>query len=422
MPDFDAASTAQPKPAPKTTYQPSIQVREKGDLTRKKMKERQAQVQLNISHSQATPPAEPVGFRTAPLPCRMPDSSRADAFFFHVLRSNMSDCFSSSAFAAGAGAIARAARGDGEPRGAGRRQNQGEICGRPLSDGRDGSPEPAVHRRLLVCAANAASEPRVGRVRGRAARRVVAEAGKADGRRHPAGGSAGEKAHRGGARQGRGGRGPDEGWQRVREVEGGDEDASFYVNVGCHPSTRQISPLVTSAESCSPFEDEEERRMDAERRRLEVQILHEEAIAVKGEVVKEKHEVAQEVKAKSAQLKELAEAEQHELAQENAKKIEQTQAGYARVLEAKKKVAEENQKKAEEIQSANAAMQERAKREAAQEHAKKVELIRQIRQLEAMPLPRNKAVDLTETAGDGLLSEMSIVEVPNLSRVAGKNS
>ncbi|KAG5458176.1 MAG: hypothetical protein BJ554DRAFT_1651 [Olpidium bornovanus] len=28
-----------------------------------------------------------------------------------------------------------------------------------------------------------------------------------------------------------------------------------------------------------------------------------------------------------------------------------------------------------------------------------------------MPLPRNKAVDLTETAGDGLLSEMSIVEL-----------
>ncbi len=41
----------------------------------------------------------------------------------------------------------------------------------------------------------------------------------------------------------------------------------------------------------------------------------------------------------------------------------------------------------------------------------KMELIQQIRAMEATPVIRHKLVDLTETAGHGLLSEMSIAEV-----------
>ena len=41
----------------------------------------------------------------------------------------------------------------------------------------------------------------------------------------------------------------------------------------------------------------------------------------------------------------------------------------------------------------------------------KVELIQQIRAMESVPVIRNKFVDLTETNGQGLLSEMSVVEV-----------
>ena len=42
---------------------------------------------------------------------------------------------------------------------------------------------------------------------------------------------------------------------------------------------------------------------------------------------------------------------------------------------------------------------------------RKVELILQIRAMESVPLIRTKFVDLTETAGQGLLSEMSVAEV-----------
>ena len=41
----------------------------------------------------------------------------------------------------------------------------------------------------------------------------------------------------------------------------------------------------------------------------------------------------------------------------------------------------------------------------------KMELIQQIRAMEAKPVIRHKLVDLTKTAGYGLLSEMSIAEV-----------
>ena len=41
----------------------------------------------------------------------------------------------------------------------------------------------------------------------------------------------------------------------------------------------------------------------------------------------------------------------------------------------------------------------------------KMELIQQIRAMEATPVSRFKVVDLTSTSGAGLLGEMSIVEV-----------
>lgn len=45
------------------------------------------------------------------------------------------------------------------------------------------------------------------------------------------------------------------------------------------------------------------------------------------------------------------------------------------------------------------------------EMRRRMELIHQIRAMEAVPVVRQKFVDLTETAGAGLLSEMSIAEV-----------
>lgn len=45
------------------------------------------------------------------------------------------------------------------------------------------------------------------------------------------------------------------------------------------------------------------------------------------------------------------------------------------------------------------------------EHRKRQELIRQIRELEKIPIVRTKGFDPTEAGGHGLLEEMSIAEL-----------
>lgn len=49
--------------------------------------------------------------------------------------------------------------------------------------------------------------------------------------------------------------------------------------------------------------------------------------------------------------------------------------------------------------------------QAEEEMRRRMELIHQIRAMEAVPIIRQKLVDLTTTSGHGLLSEMSIAEV-----------
>lgn len=54
---------------------------------------------------------------------------------------------------------------------------------------------------------------------------------------------------------------------------------------------------------------------------------------------------------------------------------------------------------------------QRKKDEEAVEHARKQELIRQIRELEKIPIVRTKGFDPTEASNHGLLEEMSIAEL-----------
>ena len=51
---------------------------------------------------------------------------------------------------------------------------------------------------------------------------------------------------------------------------------------------------------------------------------------------------------------------------------------------------------------------------------RKVELIHQIRAMEAAPISRNKMVDFTETAGYRFLNEMSIAEVIFLNKATNQ--
>ena len=54
---------------------------------------------------------------------------------------------------------------------------------------------------------------------------------------------------------------------------------------------------------------------------------------------------------------------------------------------------------------------QRKRQEEKYEHERKQELIRQIRELEKIPIVRTKGFDPTEAGGHGLLEEMSIAEL-----------
>lgn len=75
------------------------------------------------------------------------------------------------------------------------------------------------------------------------------------------------------------------------------------------------------------------------------------------------------------------------------------------------KVKEENKKIRDEVNRELAEAMQRKKDEDEIEQRKKEELIRQIRELEKIPIARTKGFDPTETGGYGLLEEMSIAEL-----------
>lgn len=160
--------------------------------------------------------------------------------------------------------------------------------------------------------------------------------------------------------------------------------------------------------------DEEERLLDIERKRLQVQLVHEEALIAKQEKLEENKEIVKEVLAENELMKEQAQALKKQQDIENKNKIEIIQTIQLGIEKAKKKVADDKIKMAENKTREMQELKEQAQKEAELELARKMELIQHIRAIEKnIPAIGTviKTVDLTETSGVGLLTEMSIIEL-----------
>ncbi|KAJ3180645.1 hypothetical protein HDU87_001758 [Geranomyces variabilis] len=160
--------------------------------------------------------------------------------------------------------------------------------------------------------------------------------------------------------------------------------------------------------------EESDKKLEMERRRLEIQLIHEDAFEAKQELLKENRERAAKILAERITLRAAGESERKEQEEENRKRVEEIQGMAEEIQQAKLKVTENNLRIAAEITQQTKQLREQAIAEQAAEHARKAELIAEIRQLErSIPSVGTivKLVDPTETSNLGLLSEMSVAEL-----------
>ncbi|TPX55334.1 hypothetical protein PhCBS80983_g05403 [Powellomyces hirtus] len=160
--------------------------------------------------------------------------------------------------------------------------------------------------------------------------------------------------------------------------------------------------------------EEEEKRLEMERRRLEIQLIHEDAYEAKQDLLKENRERAAEILAERETLRAAAEVARKEQEEENRKRVDAIQGMQGEIQKAKMKVVADNSRKAADITQQTIRLRQQAAQEQEAELARKAELIAQIRLLErSMPSVGTviKVIDPTETSNLGLLSEMSVTEL-----------
>lgn len=183
---------------------------------------------------------------------------------------------------------------------------------------------------------------------------------------------------------------------------------------------RRLENLEAGAKDKSEFEkwqsemkrkDMEAELADIEKRRLEGKLSHEEAILARQNIIEENRRRVAEVKEETQQMMERYLEEKFQEEQQMRQLVEDTMKGHKNAKEAQKKLQEYKQKIVQEVAEESQELMRRAIEEAEIEMRRRMELIHQIRAMEAVPVIRQKFVDLTSSAGHGLLSEMSVAEL-----------
>ncbi|XP_062588762.1 cilia- and flagella-associated protein 99-like isoform X2 [Saccostrea cucullata] len=157
--------------------------------------------------------------------------------------------------------------------------------------------------------------------------------------------------------------------------------------------------------------DLEEELAEIERRRLQGKLSHEEAILARQDLILENKQKVRNMKEETKKM--MQEYLQKKFSEEKEVRqlVEDTMQGHKNAKEATKKLQEYKRKIVQEVNEESKELMKQALEEAEEEMRRRMELIHQIRAMEAVPIIRQKFVDLTATSGHGLLSEMSIAEL-----------
>uniref|UniRef100_A0A673HYH8 Cilia and flagella associated protein 99 n=1 Tax=Sinocyclocheilus rhinocerous TaxID=307959 RepID=A0A673HYH8_9TELE len=157
--------------------------------------------------------------------------------------------------------------------------------------------------------------------------------------------------------------------------------------------------------------DLQEELAELERRRLEGRISHEEAVLARERVLEHNHHKAQQTKEETAELMRKYAEKRLKEEKEMRELVQQVADGHKNSKAAKDKMQEIKQRIVKEVSEHSRELLSQALEEAQAELSRKMELIRQIRAFESVPLVRQKFVDDTESAGHDLLCEMSLAEL-----------
>jgi len=155
----------------------------------------------------------------------------------------------------------------------------------------------------------------------------------------------------------------------------------------------------------------EERKLDELKKRFEIQLLHEDAIDAKEDIVKEKQEIVQQIKEEKEENQKFIEKEKEIQNKLNKQCVENVHNIEVKATIAKKKVTANKKKTANEIKDESKEIKMKIQKQQEEELIKKAEIIRQIRLLEKYLMDYKPVIDLTETPNYGFLNEMSIVEL-----------
>jgi hypothetical protein len=163
--------------------------------------------------------------------------------------------------------------------------------------------------------------------------------------------------------------------------------------------------------------EEEERLLDMERKRLQIQLLHEETFLARQEQLKHNkyriltREKALEVTKEKQEMKQISAELKKEVEESNKVKIAEVNQIKEQAVIAKKQILKEKLKQAQEMTKEKEELLKQKQKEMELEKQRKIELIQQIKLLEKKSGTYQKEVDLTESSGFGLLGEMSIIEL-----------
>ena len=157
--------------------------------------------------------------------------------------------------------------------------------------------------------------------------------------------------------------------------------------------------------------DEIERLEHIQKKKIEMEMAREEAILARERNERENHQLVNKMRHEMDVMMDKREADLAEVMAAKKEVIAQVHSNKEAAHDAVVEKQQENKAIRDEVhRDLQEGLKKRQDEEAAQ-LAKRMELIRQIRELEKIPIQRTKGFDPTEAGGHGLMEEMSIAEL-----------